>query len=507
MNKQSNGIMANTGNPFGKVTVIGGGVIGAGWASRMANNGIEVDVYDPNPNAAIGVNKFLTYGRNALKSLTLAPLQAIAAVRFHTTLAEAVKDSDWIIEAVPEDLDLKLKVYAQIEASAKSTAVIASSTSGFKPSDLQAKMKHPERLLVTHPFNPVYLIPLVELVAGDKTDPKLIERAKLAFPYLGMFPLQVRREIEAFIADRFLEAVWREALWLIKDDIATTGEIDDAIRMGFGLRWAQMGLFETYRIAGGEAGMRHFIGQFGPCMSLPWTKLMDVPDLDQNLIDKIANQSDDQAAGRSIEDLIHTRDRNVAAILQALKNKEYGAGLVLSAYETQLYDRAKTGDSKEVMTDIYAAKPILSLQMQVPDDWTDYNNHMNESRYLQAFSDASDGFMRMIGIDATYVQQGGSYFTVETHICHLNEARAGEEITVKTQLIAAEGKKIHLIHLLHNQAGDLLASGEHLLLHVSLKTRSATLPAEHIAKSLAKILAAHSSLPRPSQLGRAIGKK
>ena len=112
---------------------------------------------------------------------------------------------------------------------------------------------------------------------------------------LGMHPLRVRKEIDAHIADRLLEAVWREGLWLINDGIATTQEIDDAIRYGFGLRWAQMGMFETYRIAGGEAGMAHFIEQFGPALEWPWTKLMNVPDLTDELINKIASQSDQQS--------------------------------------------------------------------------------------------------------------------------------------------------------------------------------------------------------------------
>ena len=147
---------------------------------------------------------------------------------------------------------------------------------------------------------------------------------------LGMHPLHVRKEIDAFIADRLLEAVWREALWLVNDGIATTEEIDDAIRYGFGLRWAQMGTFETYRIAGGEGGMCHFMEQFGPALKWPWTKLMDTPELTDELIDTIAEQSDVQAAGRSIRDLAQERDRNLVAILQALESVDAGAGKTIS---------------------------------------------------------------------------------------------------------------------------------------------------------------------------------
>jgi carnitine 3-dehydrogenase len=178
---------------------------------------------------------------------------------------------------VSERLDLKHKVLAEIQAAMR-TAPIGSSTSGFKPSELQEGAADPSTIMVAHPFNPVYLLPLIEVVPSPATSPAAVDTAQTLLTVLGLYPLHVRKEIDAHIADRFLEAVWREALWLVKDGIATTEEIDNAIRYGFGLRWAQMGLFETYRVAGGEAGMRHFMAQFGPALKWPWTKLMDVPE-------------------------------------------------------------------------------------------------------------------------------------------------------------------------------------------------------------------------------------
>ncbi len=154
-----------------------------------------------------------------------------------------------------------------------------------------------------------------------------------------MYPLKVRKEIDAHIADRFLEAVWREALWLVKDGIATTEEIDESIRMGFGLRWAQMGLFETYRVAGGEAGMKHFMAQFGPCLSWPWTKLMDVPEFTDELVDLIAGQSDAQSGHLSIRELERLRDDNLVSMLRALKARGdgSGAGRVIREHEGGLW--------------------------------------------------------------------------------------------------------------------------------------------------------------------------
>ena len=222
---------------------------------------------------------------------------------------------------MPERLDLKRRVLAEIDAACPPDALIGSSTSGLLPSELQAGLAHPERLFVAHPYNPVYLLPLVEIVGGKATTRATIDRARAVLDAIGMKGVVIAREIEAFVGDRLLEALWREALWLIKDDICDVETLDDVIRYSFGLRWAQMGLFQTYRIAGGEAGMRHFLAQFGPCLKWPWTKLTDVVDLDEALIEKIAAQSDKQAAGLSIRELERIRDENLVGILQVAESR------------------------------------------------------------------------------------------------------------------------------------------------------------------------------------------
>jgi carnitine 3-dehydrogenase len=208
-----------------------------------------------------------------------------------------------------------------------------------------AMKKHPERLVVGHPFNPVYLLPIVEIVGGEQTWPEAIELAREYYAEIGMKPVVIRKEIEAFVGDRLLEAMWREALWLIKDGICTVEELDDIMRYGFGLRWAQMGMFQIYRVAGGEAGMRHFMAQFGPCLSWPWTKLMDVPEFNDELVDLIASQSDDQSSQWSIRELEKIRDDNLVAIMEALakadKGKGWGAGELHRTYVKQLGAAAK----------------------------------------------------------------------------------------------------------------------------------------------------------------------
>jgi carnitine 3-dehydrogenase len=264
-----------------------------------------------------------------------------------------------------------------------------------------------------------------------------------------------------------------------------------------------MGLFETYRIAGGEAGMRHFLDQFGPCLQWPWTRLMDVPELDDALIDKIASQSDAQSNALSIRELEQKRDDNLIAIMQALKTNDWGAGRTLAIYEKRLLDDNLLAQQK---TNLDITQLIETVKRKVPDDWTDYNKHMNESRYLQCFSDASDELMRIVGVNADYLEKTGSYFTVETHIQHKGEAYAGQSIHVSTQLLAAQGKKLHLFHRLKHEDGRLLATGEHMLIHVSLKTRSATEPAEQVLARAREIASEHAKLPSPDGLGRAVGQ-
>ena len=260
-----------------------------------------------------------------------------------------------------------------------------------------------------------------------------------------MHPLHVRTEIDGFVADRLLEALWREALWLVNDGVATVEEIDDAIRYGAGLRWAFMGTFLTYRIAGGDAGMRHFMAQFGPALAWPWTKLMDVPELTDGLLDRLVAQSDAQAAGRSIRELERARDDALVAILQGLRGIESGAGETLLAWERGLLGSAPTG-----------AK-------HVPASWVDYNGHVHESRYLQAFSDATDALLGTLGLDPA----AGSYFTVETHLRHLLTLHAGEVFRVTTEVVGVDEKRLRLSHALH-RGTDVVATAEQTLVHVDV---------------------------------------
>ena len=483
--------------------VIGAGVIGSGWIARLLLNGIDVFVYDPSKEAPKYVNKVIDNAERAYNKLLTSNLPKKGKLLFSASISEVAKSCELIIEAVPERLSIKQSAYEEIESSADKNLVIASSTSGILPSDLQAKMKHPERLLVAHPFNPVYLLPLVEIVGGSKTSKNVIEETSKKFTNIGMFPLHIKKEIPAFIADRLLESVWREALWLVNDDIATTEEIDDAIRYGFGLRWAQMGLFETYRLAGGEAGMRHFISQFGPCLEWPWTHLMDVPEFTDELIEKVSSQSDQQSGQFSIDELMEKRDDNLVDFLKVLKDNQWGAGNSLKEFDASLSGSI----NKLEFSELNLSNPILTYVTKVPKEWADYNGHMTEARYLECFSEATTEMMSIIGADEEYILNIGSYFTVETHIRHLDEVQIGESIKAKTQVIFGENKKLHLFHWLNHEDGRLLATAEHMLIHVDLKTRGASMPNDLVLKRMGLVYEAHKKLPRPEGINRAVGDK
>ena len=302
-----------------QVAVVGAGVIGAGWAARFVLHGHNVKMFDLQTNAYAQARAILAQAQAAHESL-YGGAPVIGELTFCDSLEDCVENTDWVQECLPERLDLKQSLFVQLAGLVLPNTIVASSTSGYTPSTLLAEQTSlSQQFMVAHPFVPVYLIPLVELVAHPNCLPDHLTKAQTELRAVNMHPLLVKKEIDAHIADRLLEAVWREALWLVKDDVATTADIDEAIKYGFGLRWAQMGLFETYRLGGGEGGMQHFLQQFGPALQLPWSKLTDVPEMDNELINKISEQSDAQAAGKSIGEMTQQRDANLVAILKALR--------------------------------------------------------------------------------------------------------------------------------------------------------------------------------------------
>ena len=484
-----------------RAAIIGGGVIGGGWAARFALNGWQVNLFDPHPHAARKLREVMTNARASLPLLANTPLPEEGHLVICDSLEEAVKGAAWIQESIPERLGLKQAVFADIQGFCTKQAVIASSTSGFRPAQLRDGAVFPDQIIVAHPYNPVYLLPAVELVGG--VDNSFIQKAEQILTLLGMKPVTLRQEIDAHVGDRLLEALWREALWLVKDDVATTAEIDEIISFSFGLRWAQMGLFETYRVAGGEAGMRHFMAQFGPALSWPWTKLMEVPELDDALIEKIASQSDAQSGHYSIRELEAIRDKNLVGFLKVLKAHKWGAGQVYQDWPKPdiLPASGASGEAWQPQT------PFAHHRTQVLPSWIDYNGHMTEFRYLQVMSDAADCLLADLGLCSEYVAAGFSIYTVETHIRHLAEAKLGEQITVATQILYADEKKIRLWHSLKTGAGLEVATGEQMWLHVDMKAGRAAPMREPLSSRMLALYEAHKALAMPEGAGRHIGQK
>ena len=477
------------------IGLVGGGVIGAGWAARFLLNGHDCAVYDPDPELARKLDAVVGNARRAQRRLMPGVAVPEGRLRVAASVAEAVAEADFVVESLPEVEALKVRVLGEIDRAARPGAVIASSTSGLLPTRLAAGMADPSRLVVGHPFNPVYLLPLVEVCGGERTVPEAQDRAAALYGRIGMRVLRVRKEVDGFVADRLLEALWREALWLVEDGVATTEEIDDAIRYGAGLRWSFMGTFLIYRLAGGEAGMRHFLAQFGPALKLPWTRLV-APELTEALVDRVAAQSDAQAGGASIRALERRRDDCLVAVLSALRGQDYGAGAVVAAHERALAGRAEGGD----------AAPLATWAGTVPPEWIDYNGHMTEHRYLQCFGEATDALLRLIGVDDAYVASRRSVYTVETHLMHRGEARLGEALAADTQMLGADAKRLHVFHRLRRTSdGAVLACAEQMLLHVDTAA-GRSVPAEGaVLAAMERLAQAHAGLPRPVEAGRGVG--
>ncbi|WP_247415262.1 3-hydroxyacyl-CoA dehydrogenase NAD-binding domain-containing protein [Bradyrhizobium sp. 159] len=321
------------------VGLLGGGVVGSGWAARFILNGVDVRLYGPSPGAVERVQRLLAKVRRAYLRLTQVPLPAEGTLTLVESVADAVRDVELVQESAPERLDLKQQLLAVASRAAAPGTLICSSTSGFRPTLLQSDVEHPERLLVAHPFNPVYLLPLVELCAGQRTVPGSLVRAAEIYQSVGMHPLVVRKEVDGFIANRLQEAMWREALWLVHNDVANVQEVDDAVRYSFGLRRAVIGPF---RIGGGAIGMRRYMEQWGPMLKRPWTELTKVPELTEAFLEKLAEQSDAQAATENLTpaELEEKRDDGLVAVLRGLRAQGYGAGETLARWERGLRDHA-----------------------------------------------------------------------------------------------------------------------------------------------------------------------
>lgn len=318
------------------IGLLGTGVIGGGWAARALHAGYDVIAADLNPDMENWLQGAVETAAPALAKLTEGMnLPEPGRLSFTTDPREMAEAADAIQENVPEVMAIKESALSAVAEVTGEDVLILSSTSGFMPSDLQRGMNHPERVLVGHPFNPVYLCPLVEVVAGKATSRSAVKAASELYASMGMEVLEVRKEVPGHLSDRLQEAMWREILHALNDGIATTGELDASIVYGPGLRWSIMGMNQIYMIAGGDGGARHFMEQFGPCLEEPWTYLK-APDLTEDIIDRFVEGTAAQAGGRSIRELEQIRDECLVAVQKVLARHDMGAGKTLNAWEQRL---------------------------------------------------------------------------------------------------------------------------------------------------------------------------
>jgi len=313
-----------------RVGVVGAGVIGGGWALHYLRMGLDVDVYDPAPHAQGDLLQMLEVTWPLLERIGLRPGASPDRIHFHGDLAGAVGAADVVQENSPEDSAIKREIIAAIDRAAPPEAVIASSTSGFAMTMLQADCVHPERCVVGHPFNPPYLIPLVEVVGGQKTDQAAVDWLTAFYLAVGKRPLRLSRELPGFVGNRLQEAMWREALHMVAAGEATVEEIDESIAYGPGLRWAQMGPCLTFHLAGGKEGMAHMLDHFGAALLERWTRLQApplTPELRERMVDGCLREAD----GRSVAELERRRDEFLAELLQLVERFGVGPAVQLEA--------------------------------------------------------------------------------------------------------------------------------------------------------------------------------
>ena len=481
-----------------KVAIIGAGVIGSGWILRFLLNGWDVHVYDLDLSVKKDISELYSDTKPLISSIYKNTNNYEGKLTYFNNLEDTVRGVSWIQESLPERKEIKIKLFSEISKYCHNDTVIASSTSGFKPSELNVKISNKEQILVVHPYNPVYLLPGVEVVGAGDSNNRYKQKAMKVLKSLGMKPIILSKEIDAHIGDRLLEALWRESLWLINDDIAKTEDIDELITHTFGLRWSQMGLFETYRLGGGKGGMSHFLKQFAPTLSLPWSKLTDVPELNDKLIRKISNQSELQSGKYKIKELQKIRDRNLVGILRTLTRYNWAAGKTINLWEKQF---------KNLKENKLSSDTFFGYKTKVKKKWIDYNGHMTEFRYLHVISKACDYFLKSIGFNREYLLTGFSFYTVETHLRHLKECKENEMLSVNTQIIFYNNKKLHVWHSVINDRNEEIATGEQFLLHVAQKTQKITEIREDLFKKLEKLAKKHKQIPMPFGIGRYVGQK
>ena len=305
----------NYDKPIRRIAIVGTGVIGASWAAQYLARGFDVVATDPGPDAEMKLRKYVDDSWGALTAIGLAQGASRESLSFTTDMAQALSQADLVQENGPERPDFKMKLFADMDAATPLDSLIASSSSGITPSVMQSKCKHPERILVGHPFNPPHLIPLVEVVGGAATSPEALQQAMKFYASIGKKPILLRKEMPGHVANRLQLALYREVLYLIEQDVLSVGDADAAVSWGPGLRWALMGPSLQYHVSGGAGGIHHFLeGVFEGL--LPVFKTLGDPKITPELKSKIAEGALKEAGARSVEQLTNMENEQLVAVLK-----------------------------------------------------------------------------------------------------------------------------------------------------------------------------------------------
>ena len=302
------------------VAVVGAGVIGNGWVAAFLGSGRAVRLYDPMPDAGDRALEHVASAWDQMVELGLARDRDDWRPRLsvHDDLAEAIAGADFVQESTPERAELKRQLFEELDRLLPADVLVGSSTSSLPISELQAQLAGADRFVLGHPFNPVHLIPLVEVGGGEQSAPRAIDLALEFYRSIGKKPIRLNREIFGHIGNRLTAAMFREAVRLVAEGYATVGDIDSAIQNSFALKWAIQGLFTTFHTSGGTGGLADFLPKFAPGIVKRWETMSDPPLQDPQLQALLVRQMDAAAAGRGVEKIAAEQDAKLMAMLKLL---------------------------------------------------------------------------------------------------------------------------------------------------------------------------------------------
>jgi carnitine 3-dehydrogenase len=290
-----------------RVTIVGTGTIGASWAAHYLGRGFDVTATDPAPGAEAALRSYVEGAWDGVKTLGLAPGASLDRLKFTSDLPAALADADFVQENAPERPELKVKLFADIDAATPPEAIIASSSSGITMSDIQVQCRRPERTVIGHPFNPPHVIPLVEVVGGRQTSPETIGAAMDFYRFVGKKPILLKKELPGHVANRIQGALYREVVYLISEGVLDVADADDAVSWGPGLRWGVMGPSMLWHLGGGQGGIQHFMDTLMPRMAAQWQGLGNpefTPELGRKIVEGVLGE----AGGQSVDELADERD-------------------------------------------------------------------------------------------------------------------------------------------------------------------------------------------------------